>query len=856
MLPPGSDRPRGETPGALRQTQFKRQNSSSAAAPPPSTVIRSRFRSITEKPPQVAATATAAAESTVARGTKRYFLDDGSPNAAGNGVAPWMLSLETPIRGSKLTSSQSAAALVDTLLRPQKLFSRTPPTVARLSTVGEQSPARSILDSVSRERESIGKIESLRRAAERAKFEAQQVEMERERDREEALRTKQALEADIREYIKRIEKLERDRKWLYEQEQRLIEQRREAEADASAQKARFEMRVEELTRHMRSVQQQADDTKQAMRQMASEHMQEKETLYVRLARAEHTVAETQRQLESHDRSSGDEVGVSALKLRISALERDINSRDEDIADLQQQLAAAKSADVNGDGTSVVTTPARGRVVQLERDLKEQCAYIKAVEQQNQKLLTEVRRLTESAASNAREGEETRALRSKVQRLEAQQEAYAETQAQLDMLKQERDQWIRVFSSDSSENERLHPNSPFAVAKTVSEQRQTIQRLENQIESLKEAADSAHAQLKATISEAQAARQERQRLESVVSAEQQHLAQSENARRHLEREIEFLRDQLRSYDREEATMSTNYDAQKAERIAQLERFIDEQRSWIAERGSADTLPELSGDLLRKYREEAEKAQQELSSVRDEHQMLLRQLETLEKETARLEHQVGAGLGYNPRTTRILQLIDNPSAQDFAIRSEKLAALAAENSALLERIRGLEQQRSGALSDAPPSGAAKDDAPESLPESSPFFHTIDNLRSENRNLTQQLEDSIKLISRYKKEWKRKAAELREVVYSILGYRVDFLANGSVRFTSTYATDIGESFVFTSGDDNLGIMRLSGGGSKAYLMGLSNDIRYWVQERGSIPGFMATITLQGFENQSDQVGIQDQE
>ncbi|KAJ1841333.1 coiled-coil domain-containing protein mad1, partial [Coemansia sp. RSA 486] len=215
-----------------------------------------------------------------------------------------------------------------------------------------------------------------------------------------------------------------------------------------------------------------------------------------------------------------------------------------------------------------------------------------------------------------------------------------------------------------------------------------------------------------------------------------------------------------------------------------------------------------------------------------------------------HQVGAGLGYNPRTTRILQLIDNPSAQDFAIRSEKLSSLAAENSALLERIRELEQ-RSGAAADG-----SKDGASDQLPESSPFFHTIDNLRNENCDLTQQLEDSIKLINRYKKEWKRKAAELREVVYSILGYRVDFLANGSVRFTSMYASDIDESFVFTSGDDNLGVMRLSGGGSKAYLMGLSNDIRYWVQERGSIPGFMATITLQGFETHSDQADIQTQE
>ncbi|KAJ2360392.1 coiled-coil domain-containing protein mad1, partial [Coemansia sp. RSA 2607] len=116
--------------------------------------------------------------------------------------------------------------------------------------------------------------------------------------------------------------------------------------------------------------------------------------------------------------------------------------------------------------------------------------------------------------------------------------------------------------------------------------------------------------------------------------------------------------------------------------------------------------------------------------------------------------------------------------------------------------------------------------------------------NADLKQQLESSSTLISRYKKEWKRKAAEMREVVYLILGYRVDFLPSGSVRFTSMYAADADQNFVFTSGDANEGIMSLSGGGSKSFLKGLSNDIRYWVQEQGSIPGFMAHITMHSFE------------
>ncbi|KAJ2694851.1 coiled-coil domain-containing protein mad1 [Coemansia spiralis] len=349
---------------------------------------------------------------------------------------------------------------------------------------------------------------------------------------------------------------------------------------------------------------------------------------------------------------------------------------------------------------------------------------------------------------------------------------------------------------------------------------------------------------------------------------------DGAKQHAVREAEFLRAQLRSYDGEEAgLMGGNYDRQKAERIAQLETFIDEQRARIAAvelgapppAGGCAAGPAADGPstaLLRGYREDAEATRRVLDDARAEHkremeaaraaheceqaeaaaehQRLLARFDALEREAARLEHQVGAGLGYDPRTTRILQLIDNPSAQDFAIRSQKLTGLAAENESLLRRIRELESGGARpAAGDDDENEAEGDPAPGSA-----FFHTIDNLRSENQNLTQQLEDSVKLISRYRKEWRRKAAELRDIVYLILGYRVDFMPNGSVRFTSTYAADVDQSFVFTSGDDNQGRMQLLGGGSKTYLKGLSNDIRYWIQERGSIPGFLATVTLQNFE------------
>ncbi|KAJ2720230.1 coiled-coil domain-containing protein mad1 [Coemansia sp. Benny D115] len=821
----------GQTPASQRPT-----------IQPPSTAMRSRLRSLAEHP------------ATASRGTKRGLLDaeDDTSASPSKGLAAarssWLLGPETPVRMS----------LADSMLRPQRLFISTPPGSKLLPTLAEQSPSRTLLASAQRDSASVGYVEGLRREAERAKFQLRQAEMEREREREEALRTREALERDIQTQTKRVEALERDRRWLFDQEQELAEKRRQAEVEAASQRAQLEARIAEAHRDTLEAQSERDSALRKLRHQAAEHASASEDLLLRVARAERVAAEAQSLHQTRQEQHRTASDSRALQLCVEKLERKLQARDEDVADLQQRLAEACN------GAAVLATPSRTRVAQLERDLAEQCTYIEAVEQQNRQLRADVQRLSAETTAHAREKEALQALQAKVLRLEAAQATHAEVQARLNTLEQERAQWRRVFPVRDTADEKGdgvgggsggdQTASPFAAAKTVSEQRHTIQMLETRIATLQDEREAALRDLERQREDMQTVKETCASLEAEVSAERRRLAQTEALYRHAEREISFLRTQLSSYDREESTLMTgSYDALKSERIAQLERFIGEQRAWLAEalngnETGAPSVPDTenaaAADLLRGYRGDIDRANKEAEEARDDYRKLMTRFEALEREAALLEHQVGAGLGYNPRTTRILQLIDNPSAQDFAIRSEKLAALTAENRALIDRIRVLE--RPGA--DDAPADAVQTEEP-SPSSSSPLFHTISNLRTENESLAAQLDASAKLLSRCRKEWKRKASELREVVYAVLGYRVDFLANGSVRFTSTYAADIDQNFVFTSGDNDQAIISLSGGGSKAYLQGLSNDIRYWVQERGSIPGFMATITLQSFEAQAEQ-------
>ncbi|KAJ2654406.1 coiled-coil domain-containing protein mad1 [Coemansia sp. RSA 1200] len=890
-----------------RAPQFNRNYSANAV--PPSTVIRSRLQSITERVPLTLAAPGGGGGG--ARGTKRQLVDDSpSTTTADTAPASWSLALETPIRQPAATAlgrrNDNAAAatpsLLDTLMmRPQRLFAhisplngaRTPlarremgngstgdnngPSVQQQQQ--QPSPARSILESACKESEYLGKLETARRETERARFELRQLETDRENERVDARRTQQCLEADLAAQTKRVEKLERDRRWLFEQEEQLAEQRRAVEREMAAQRSSYEARIDKMADAARELEQRLDDAHRAMRRLKAEHLDTTDDLHTRLARAERTVAELQGLEEKNRPSDEASADVVSLQYIADSMRRELRVKDQDIAELQLRLRTAlsgseASAD-NADAADVV--PLRERTACLERDLREQCDYIKAVEQQNSQLRSKLHALVEVSTKYEREHELARSLQAKVDRLEKQQEEHAEAEARFAALQQEREQWGRVFGENQQQpgdagkhnagGQQHAPCSPFAAAKTMAAQKNKIQLLETKLQALQDARDSDDLQLQRIAEDAKTCKRECARLESEVAEERTRAIKLDASRQHAVREAEFLRTQLHSYDREEdSLMGGNYDRQKAARIEQLERFIDEQRAWIASLESTvgssaaaatssprsidarveaghSGLETASASLLQGYREDAEAKQRELDGLREEHRRLGERYGALEKETARLEHQVGAGLGYNPRTTRILQLIDNPAAQDYAIRSEKLKAMTAENEALVERIRQLEQQRER------PEENKEEGPVENAEASSSFFHTIDNLRTENTSLTRQLEDSVKLISRYKKEWKKKAAELREVVYLILGYRVDFLANGSVRFTSTYAAEVDQSFVFTSGEGNHGVMQLTGGGSKPYLQSLANDIRYWVQERGSIPGFLATITLQGFEARLDQ-------
>ena len=85
----------------------------------------------------------------------------------------------------------------------------------------------------------------------------------------------------------------------------------------------------------------------------------------------------------------------------------------------------------------------------------------------------------------------------------------------------------------------------------------------------------------------------------------------------------------------------------------------------------------------------------------------------------------------------------------------------------------------------------------------------------------------------------------MYSLLGYRLDFLQNGRVRCTSMFSTSADQAFIF---DGEEGTMQLVSQEAmeknQEWFQEVKNLVDFWVNERESIPGFLAALTLELYE------------
>ncbi|KAJ1976980.1 coiled-coil domain-containing protein mad1 [Dimargaris cristalligena] len=422
-----------------------------------------------------------------------------------------------------------------------------------------------------------------------------------------------------------------------------------------------------------------------------------------------------------------------------------------------------------------------------------------------------------------------------------------------------------------------------VARFIAQQRQTIANLHDELGQVRAQVGGSRVE-QADLAEQLATTQARcTHLEQQHSRDKRTLQRLEKLRVLAHRDVENLREQIKSFHLEAEMMAAATNNQPSEteeptaeqssgqlqqqqqlqqvhRIEGLEQLVQEYREQVNQLNeqlaarpevkpnanltneTANPNPAAAAELDARAQARAAESESEMAVLRSQLARLEKQLAAQNSEMALLEHKIGQG-DYNPRTTRILQLIDNPTSKAYEIREAALQALRKENAQLLERLT---MKGGKATTDDQSSVAAGADHSQGSDSGGALVpqQTVDNLISSHADMQKQVAEKDKRMVRLKEVWRAKAQEIREAVYSLLGYRVDFLENGRVRLASMYNEADDHSFIFTSNAHDSGTLELSGGGNAAFVRSLDALIQYWVVERRSIPAFLATVTLELFD------------
>ncbi|KNZ74680.1 Spindle assembly checkpoint component mad1 [Termitomyces sp. J132] len=478
--------------------------------------------------------------------------------------------------------------------------------------------------------------------------------------------------------------------------------------------------------------------------------------------------------------------LSTLSRRAEFLEKELQ-RAQDLArqrdDEIQELKDQLIAQIP-DGLSNKENNREDEAV-IQAELVRQTTYLRDLERTNTRLTGEVTRLRERNTNIAVLQEEKRAIEAKLVTMEGLRARVAELELQLQ-------------SSVSSPSKITSGNSAATA---------------HELSSLR----LAHAQL---LSQ----HEEKVDLEQRLSGVEIKLQASEG-------EIKFLQDLVASYVAESHANHETLGSAPTSTPAHLETLLmqyqtikgDEERQRASRDGEALKNREVR---LMETEISLEKEREKVKETEEREQTIhLAQIDSLEQELFQLRGEIAGGR-HVPPGVRVLQLADNPESRWAEMRQAALDRLKSENEALLKRLRELEDLKT----EDQTSGNTDDLVPRA---------SWELVNQEKMELEEVVRQKEKRLLRLKEVYNAKGAEFRDAIASILGVKLTFRPNGEVRATSIY--DLGASFMFQPARGTMQLVARGDGGPQD----LPNIMKFWIAQEQCIPGFMATVMLECYEN-----------
>lgn len=604
---------------------------------------------------------------------------------------------------------------------------------------------------------------------------------------------------------------------------------REAQDQSINEKAALERKLRDLQDQNSSLKEDAEDAQARLADQERHYKYQLDDVDAKRAALQETVDNLKRELEE-------------LTQNFESIQDRLSQRDNQVESLEAEVAALKSHSPDTDALNV-----------LQNQLSEQVSHIRRLETTNREQLGELRRLREAQRSVQLVEEQKHGLEIELQVLKDVERQLGEAQIQKEILEDEKRTWTTLLESDGNESDL---NSPEAVVKALIQQRIEYASVMDRLGTVESDLAEKDEIIKSLEGDKASLKAEVDKLKSTQAA-QVNAVLDNKAYKRLERqrvlavkEVEYLRAQLKTFDTEETVLmdNQNFDAQRSEQIKQLEALVDQYKSEVetlhSELSKLESAPpaaaappneprgtkrsaesqEIDGDgnsqlgaLLRKNKN----LQIALQKTVQQSQMLATDLQATKAQLKALRES---------SKTRILELRDNPTANAEAIKMATLHTLKQENAELIAQLRGDE------LKDV-----------KMVPTS-----TVDALKQDLKDMEMVVAEKEKRMRRQREIWTQKAAEFRDVIASVLGYKVYFLPNGKAKVSSMYygrpheadedSDEEDEHYIVFDGDN--GTMKISGGPDSAFGEDIRELVNFWVKEKKQIPCFLAAMTLEFYE------------
>ncbi|KAG6901135.1 hypothetical protein C0995_016637, partial [Termitomyces sp. Mi166 len=607
---------------------------------------------------------------------------------------------------------------------------------------------------------------------------------------------KSELERKLKEKTAQVDQLEQDRRWLADRE---ASERKEKEEDASkweAEKSKILQETRALRTTLNAMKESNADLEQANATLASSVGAQKSQLSTFSRRAEF------------------------LEKELQVAQELARKRGDEIQELKDHLIAQTPSDSSNKENN------REDEVVIQAELVRQTTYLRDLERTNTRLAGEVARLRERNTSIAVLQEEKRALEAKVVRMEGLRARVAELELQL--------------QSSVSSLPKTTSETSAATAHELSTLQLAHAQLLSEHGTLKEQLAIAKSQLLASESQITEANSVFDALEAEKVDLEQQLSGVEIKLQAGEGEIKFLQDLMASYVAESQANHETLGSTPTPTPAHLEALLiqyqtikaDEKRHQVSRDGEALEKSEFrlkeTEVALEQEKGKVKEGEERVKALTDEQTAHLAQIDSLEQALFELRGEIAGGR-HVPPGVRIL-----------------LDCLKSENEALLNRLQELGANSALASGSVTDGGEASSKEEEGSKTEVPV-ETADLVpraswelvNREKMELEEVVKQKEKRLLRLKEVYNAKGAEFRDAIASILGVKLSFRPNGEVRATSIY--DLGASFAFQPARGTMQLVAQGDGGPQD----LPNLMRFWIAGEQCIPGFMASVTLECYEN-----------